>query len=164
MAVNNGCRHIEWLQDGEQAPAWTLDFHDITMHAIVRADGESPAALYLQVCADDGDGYISSEEEAADSMAENGDSTLRPDLWLIPADPAIVSVLYDAFSKGAERNPDEDSESDEEGGIFFNEDEVFGASELALNRQEIAEVGDSNRHCPGTFGKASINMLLEAVH
>ena len=135
-------RHVEWVPDGEQEPAWTLDFHDITMHAIVSADEDQAAALYLQVCI--GDDYPEEEEESEEEGGD-GQAALGPDLWLIPDDPEAVPALYEAFSEGAERNPDVDSDEDSDAsgsGFCFNEEEALEAT--GVRAREIAEIENGN--------------------
>lgn len=111
------------------------------MHAVVSATGDQAACLYLQLAGGDSD-YDDEAEEEGEGASE---------VWLIPSDPALVEPLFAALSEGAERNPDDDCEEgeDEEGGIFFDEEEVLAGMDAALHRLEIQEVSDAGSACLG---------------
>ncbi|KFM25694.1 hypothetical protein F751_2536 [Auxenochlorella protothecoides] len=129
---------LSWLPQEGGPPALALPFTEIAMHAVVSGTGDQAACLYLQLAGGDSD-YEDEAEEEGEGASE---------VWLIPSDPALVEPLFAALSEGAERNPDDGEEGeDEEGGIFFDEEEVLAGTDAALHRLEIEEAlgGDPNR-------------------
>lgn len=134
---------MSWLPQEGGPPALALPFTEIAMHAVVSGTGDQAACLYLQLAGGDSD-YEDEAEEEGEGASE---------VWLIPSDPALVEPLFAALSEGAERNPDDGEEGeDEEGGIFFDEEEVLAGTDAALHRLEIEEVSDAGSACLG-FGR-----------
>lgn len=101
------------------------------MHAVT-SDPESvnEPCLYIQI--DTGDDVQGYEEEECE---EEEDTTPEPELRLIPADAATLEAMFDAFCKGAERNPDPEAEEGH-GNFFFDQSEALAG---ALDATAVAE-------------------------
>lgn len=69
------------------------------------------------------------------------------DLYLSPADPDTLSAIFDAFSKAAALNPDdEEDEEDESGGCgLITREDMLGRFDDMLSLQEKQNHGDEGR-------------------
>ncbi|KAG7448118.1 uncharacterized protein BT62DRAFT_947043 [Guyanagaster necrorhizus] len=119
---------LAFVEDGENAQGWQIEYPAITLHAISKAGG----GIYCQL--DDKFGRVGTEEEE-----EEGEDTMR-ELIVVPKDSESLNAIFEALSFCASLHPDEPSPSDDEDDEAFvdaDEFEVFDRTE----EQELSEVG-----------------------
>lgn len=83
MSLPSQRRHVHWTKEGDEEPGLCLAFPQISMHAIIRATEDTPAAVYVQIASDDAE-FEEEEEEEEDAESE---------LWFVPAEPEQGACL-----------------------------------------------------------------------
>ncbi|KAK0228877.1 regulator of volume decrease after cellular swelling-domain-containing protein [Armillaria fumosa] len=119
---------LAFVEDGENAQGWQIEYPAITLHAISKAEG----GIYCQL--DDKFGLVGAEEEDGE-----GEDSMR-ELTIVPKDSGSLDAIFEALSVCASLHPDEPSPSDDEDDEAFvdaDEFEVFDGTE----EQELSEVG-----------------------
>lgn len=130
-------RRVVWFPTGAgSADGVAAAFRDVGMHGLVRPEGgEDGACVYLQLDDDDDVGVEESDDEEDDVEDEGDgeDDSGTLELFLRALDESRLDGLYAALSRGAELNPDEFSDDDDEDdGAFFDRDSVLAGAARAL--------------------------------
>ncbi|KAK0200967.1 regulator of volume decrease after cellular swelling-domain-containing protein [Desarmillaria ectypa] len=115
---------LAFVEDGENAEGWQIEYPAITLHAISKAEG----GIYCQL--DDKFGLFGAEEEEEEVMRE---------LTIVPKDSGSLDAIFEALSRCASLHPDEPSPSDDEDEAFVDADE-FQVSD-GTEEQELSKVG-----------------------
>jgi hypothetical protein len=109
--------------ENEETKAW--NYQEIIMHSISKStlDSTFPPCIYC---------HLDSEEVA--------------ELRFVPTDENSLLPMFEALSKGAELNPDERDEDDEEGNFYFNKDEFPGLDMNSMNNPDVFfKLGEGNQ-------------------
>uniref|UniRef100_A0A6B2LN43 Uncharacterized protein n=1 Tax=Arcella intermedia TaxID=1963864 RepID=A0A6B2LN43_9EUKA len=112
---------VSWVPENSAVFPQSWGYKDILMHAITTDPDFSAPCIYCHL--DGGD-----EEEVNEAR-------------FVPESEADLNALFNAFSKGAELNPDEVDE--DEGDFFFNPDEIM--SGLSLNDTQTQQNDTQNQ-------------------
>jgi len=154
-------KRIIWLNQDQSKGGFQIGFREIMCHALAREQSFhfSHPCLYCQL-----DVEMNEEEEQGEENEEgknesnghqNGNNNSNnnnvnisnvSELRFVPQNVSMLDTMFKAFSKGAELNPDEESEG--EGDLIYNDDEVqLGVDQQnALNRLESLLVDDNNNN------------------
>jgi hypothetical protein len=109
--------------DNEDEPkVW--NYQEIIMHSISKSTANDiPPCIYC---------HLDSEDVA--------------ELRFVPVDESYLLPMFEALSKGAEMNPDERDEDDEEGNFYFNKDEFPGLDMNSMNNPDVFfKLGEGNQ-------------------
>ncbi|KQK22562.1 chloride conductance regulatory protein ICln [Brachypodium distachyon] len=118
-------RRVIWLSEAEKGKGYSVDFLDITLHAVSRDPEAYPSpCLYTQLEAESG-----SDEDAGNLDSEAlGDLQLAKiaEMRIILSDASQLDSLFDVFCQCAGLNPDPNVDENEENSWFHGEDMADG--------------------------------------
>jgi hypothetical protein len=117
--------NVKFVCEGENEEIKAWNYQEIIMHSISKStlDASFPPCIYC---------HLDSEEVA--------------ELRFVPADENSLLPMFEALSKGAELNPDERDEDDEEGNFYFNKDEFPGLDMNSMNNPDVFfKLGEGNQ-------------------
>ena len=138
-------RRAIWLSDEEGSLALSVDFADISMHAIATDPSTvDRPCLYVQLSSPEDDAIECQSEESDEEGHINGEEGAKDvkikEIRLIPENSFDIDSLFQAFCEGAERNPDTFMEEEGQGSLFFDQSAVLHA--LDLQNQEVDTNGE----------------------
>ena len=97
--------------------------------------------------------YCQLDEECNDDDDDEGDEDeddeVKDELYLVPQDESELMSIFDALSRAAMLNPDQDDEEDSDDGFIYNEEEVQRGAEQA----RVLEQLESVFHVPAGFAQ-----------